>query len=59
MRLMCRYLAAASFDSNISVYRKENEEWKLFTMLEGHVNEVKNVCWSRDGKLLVSCSRYL
>ncbi|KAK8815120.1 hypothetical protein WA556_007154, partial [Blastocystis sp. ATCC 50177/Nand II] len=52
-----KYIAAASFDSNISVYRKENEEWKLFTMLEGHVNEVKNVCWSRDGKLLASCSR--
>lgn len=53
------YIAAASFDSNISVYRKENGEWKLFTMLEGHVNEVKNVCWSSDGKLLASCSRFV
>ena len=52
------YIAAASFDSNISVYRKESDEWKLFTMLEGHVNEVKNVCWSSDGKLLASCSRF-
>ena len=59
IRFMDRYIAAASFDSNISVYRKENDEWKLFTMLEGHVNEVKNVCWSRDSKLLASCSRYL
>lgn len=53
----CRFLAAASFDSNISIYRKENDEWAFFTMLEGHVNEVKSVCWSRDSQLLASSSR--
>ena len=53
------YIAAASFDSNISVYHKIDGEWTFFTMLEGHVNEVKNVCWSHDSQLLASTSRYL
>ena len=52
-----RMIAAASFDSNISVYRLENGEWTFFTMLEGHVNEVKSICWSRDSQLLASSSR--
>lgn len=54
-----RFIAAASFDSNITVYRCEEGEWSLFTELEGHVNEVKNVCWSRDSQLLASSSRYI
>lgn len=53
-----RMIAAASFDSNISVYRLENGEWTFFTMLEGHVNEVKSICWSHDSQLLASSSRW-
>ena len=55
--VMRRFLAAASFDSNISVYRKEDGEWTFFTMLEGHVNEVKSVSWSQDSLYLASSSR--
>ena len=54
---MFRFIAAASFDGNISVYRRDEGEWTMFTELEGHVNEVKNVCWSSDSQLLASSSR--
>ena len=57
--LLYRFLAAASFDSNISIYKRDNDGWSFFTMLEGHVNEVKNVSWSRDSQLLASSSRFL
>ena len=41
------------------MYRKEDGEWTFFTMLEGHVNEVKSVSWSQDSLYLASSSRYV
>ncbi|KAH3666595.1 hypothetical protein WICMUC_005579 [Wickerhamomyces mucosus] len=50
-------LACGSFDSTISVWGTDDDEWSLLAVIEGHENEVKCVDWSSNGDLLASCSR--
>lgn len=68
-----KFLAAASFDSNVTIFQVEgqgissdNEEMEYpigsvklvpTITLEGHENEVKSVAWSASGSLLATCSR--
>ncbi|KAH3669082.1 hypothetical protein OGAPHI_001678 [Ogataea philodendri] len=50
-------LAIGSFDSTISIWSREDDDWVLMAIIEGHENEVKSVDWSHDGVYLASCSR--
>ncbi|CAA7268490.1 unnamed protein product [Cyclocybe aegerita] len=61
-------LATASFDSNIGIWEKGEEEpdedgatgdgeWECISTLEGHETECKSVAYSSTGTLLASCSR--
>ncbi|KAG2053138.1 WD40 repeat-like protein [Suillus hirtellus] len=61
-------LAAGSFDSNVSVWEREDVsdsedsgetagDWECVTLLEGHETECKSVGYSSSGTLLASCSR--
>ena len=57
-------LATASFDANIGVWEREDDdeeggagEWECLTLLEGHETECKSVAYSSTGTLLASCSR--
>lgn len=59
------YIAAASFDASIVVYKKElgkigspsSYVWEIIATLEGHEHEVKSISWSPDDTVLASCSR--
>lgn len=51
------YLASASFDGCINIWRKEQLEFECISTLEGHENEVEGVAWSISGKYLASCSK--
>lgn len=56
------YLASASFDSTINIWKRKVDsegktEYECIALLEGHENEVKSVSWSVSGKYLASCSR--
>ncbi|VDM32802.1 unnamed protein product [Hydatigera taeniaeformis] len=56
-----RYLAAASFDSTVSICRVEVTDGVIdllsIAVLEGHTSEVKCVAWSPSGYLLSTCGR--
>ncbi len=51
------YLASASFDSWINIWKKSDLNFECVATLEGHENEVKSVSWSISGKYLATCSR--
>ena len=52
-----QYIATASFDGTICVWKRSLGEFECMTTLEGHENEVKSVAWSCTGVWLASCSR--
>jgi len=51
------FLAAASFDSTVSIYEQLQTDFKQIAILEGHENEVKSVDWDCSGAFLATCSR--
>uniref|UniRef100_A0A0R3WC30 Probable cytosolic iron-sulfur protein assembly protein CIAO1 homolog n=1 Tax=Taenia asiatica TaxID=60517 RepID=A0A0R3WC30_TAEAS len=56
-----RYLATASFDSTVAIFRVEVTDGVIdllsIAILEGHTSEVKCVAWSLSGYLLATCGR--
>ena len=56
-----QYLSAASFDTNISIYKMTNLNNKinfnLITVLETNDSEIKSVSWSISGDFIACCSR--
>ncbi|CAM9829211.1 unnamed protein product [Chrysoparadoxa australica] len=58
-----RFIAAASFDGTTTAWERCNTadprhlEFEVIATVEGHENEVKSVCWSKDGSLLATCGR--
>jgi len=51
------FLATASFDGRVGIWKLEDRKYECFALLEGHENEVKWVDWDRTGTRLVSCGR--
>ena len=56
-----KYLSAASFDKNISIWQITNDnspyKFKCLNVIESSDSEIKSVSWSVSGKYLASCSR--
>lgn len=50
-------IAAASFDSTVSIWHFSEGKFKCVAQLEGHENEVKSVAFDASGTLLATCSR--
>lgn len=50
-------IAMGSFDATISLWDKYGAEYRCITILEGHENEVKAVCFHPEHNYLASCSR--
>ena len=55
------YLAAASFDNNISIYKMKEENnvysFSILDVLESNDSEIKSVSWSKCGNFISFCSR--
>ena len=51
------YLASASFDTKINIWKRKNMEFECISTLEGQENEIKSVSFSVSGQYLASCSR--
>ena len=55
------YLAAASFDNNISIYKMKEENnvysFTILDVLESRDSEIKSVSWSKSGNFISFCSR--
>lgn len=50
------YLASAGFDSTGIIWHYEDGDWEPYIILEGHKNELKNICWSTN-RFVATCSR--
>jgi WD40 repeat protein len=52
-------LAAASFDSTVSIWKRTSAQFdmELESLLEGHDTEVKSVAWSTSGSAIATCAR--
>ncbi len=50
-------LAAASFDSTISIYDFSENDFTCVNLLEGHESEVKYIDWSLNMSWFVTCGR--
>ena len=56
-----KYLSAASFDNNISIWKITNNNspysFSCISLLESNDSEIKSVSWSVSGNFLACCSR--
>ena len=56
-----KYLSAASFDNNISIWKITNEtspySFSCISILESSDSEIKSVSWSLSGNFVACCSR--
>lgn len=54
-----KYLASASFDSCINIWKKDGYDFDCIATLEGHEHEIKGVAWSSSGRFLATFSKDL